>query len=162
LESGEKSERAPNFATKICFSAAALLQLCALRNDAVDVVLILRFDELLKEDFNGTTKWKRPKLVMQALLSLGVLAGIDRRKLREKMQKSDVICPKCNAGYRRLQLFSQKGTAGEYRCRLCDHVLEVLDGSTSVAYRLTVQSERASNKGSPRLADSLQRFVTRP
>jgi hypothetical protein len=84
LESGEKSERAPNFATKICFRAAASLQLCALRNDAVDVVLILRFDELLKEDFNGTTKWKRPKFVVQALLSLGVLAGTGRRKLREK------------------------------------------------------------------------------
>jgi hypothetical protein len=76
LESGEKSERAPNFATKICFRAAALLQLCALRNDAVNVVLILRFDELLKEDFNGTTKWKRPKFVCRLFSVWGFSPGL--------------------------------------------------------------------------------------
>src|ERR1700750_1536131 len=89
--------------------------------------------------------------VAQALLSLGGSRRERPAETKRKMQKSDVICPKCNAGYRRLQLFSQKGTAGEFRCRLCDHVLEVLDGSTSVAFRLTVQSERISNKGSLRL-----------
>jgi rubredoxin len=132
------------------------------RNDAVDMVLILRFDEFLKEDFNGTTQWKRPRLGRTGSSQFGGSRWERPAETKKKMHKSDVICPKCNAGYRRLQLFSQKGTAGEFRCRLCDHVLEVLDGSTFVAYRLTVQSERASNKGSPRLADSRERFVTRP
>jgi transposase-like protein len=55
------------------------------------------------------------------------------------MKKSDVICPKCHAGYRRVELVSKKGTRGEFRCLVCDEVLEVLDGSTDVAMRLTIQ-----------------------
>jgi hypothetical protein len=31
---------------------------------------------------------------------------------------------------------------GAYRCLLCDHVLEVFDGLTEVAIRLTVQPEK--------------------
>jgi transposase-like protein len=58
------------------------------------------------------------------------------------MRKSDIICPECNAGYRRIELATRKGTRGEYRCLLCDHVLEVFDGSTEVAIRLTVQPEK--------------------
>jgi predicted Zn finger-like uncharacterized protein len=60
-----------------------------------------------------------------------------------KMRKSDVICPKCHAGYRRIELASRRGAGGEFRCLLCDQVLEVFDGSTEVAIRLTVQPERA-------------------
>jgi hypothetical protein len=48
------------------------------------------------------------------------------------MKKSDVTCAKCHAGYRR-------GTRGEFRCLVCDEVLEIFDGSTDVAMRLTVQ-----------------------
>ena len=55
------------------------------------------------------------------------------------MKKSDVICPKCHAGYRRVELVSKKGTRGEFRCLVCDEVLEVHDGSTDVAMRLTIQ-----------------------
>jgi hypothetical protein len=55
------------------------------------------------------------------------------------MQRSDVCCPKCHAGYCRLELMSSKGSKGEYHCKFCGHVLEVFDGSTEVAYRLTVQ-----------------------
>jgi hypothetical protein len=109
LESGEKSERAFNFATKIWFRAAALQQLCALRNDAVDVVLILRFDEFLKENFNGTTKWKRPKLAAQALLSLGVLAGIDRRKLREKCRNPTSFAPDAMLAIAAFSCFLKRG-----------------------------------------------------
>jgi predicted Zn finger-like uncharacterized protein len=58
------------------------------------------------------------------------------------MRKSDVTCPECHAGYRRIELSSRPGTKGEFRCRWCDHVLEVFDGSTEVALRLTVQPER--------------------
>jgi transposase-like protein len=58
------------------------------------------------------------------------------------MKKSDVTCPKCNAGYRRIELASGVGTKGEFRCLLCDHVIEVFDGSTEIAIRLTVQPEK--------------------
>jgi len=58
------------------------------------------------------------------------------------MRKSDVTCPTCNAGYRRVELVSRPGAKGEFRCLLCDALLEVLDGSTDVALRLTVQPEK--------------------
>jgi hypothetical protein len=58
------------------------------------------------------------------------------------MRKSDVICPKCHAGYRRIELASRPGVEGEFHCLLCDQVLEVFDGSTEIAIRLTVQPER--------------------
>jgi transposase-like protein len=58
------------------------------------------------------------------------------------MRKSDVTCPECKAGYRRIEVASGNGTKGEFRCRLCDHVLEIFDGSTEVAIRLTVQPEK--------------------
>jgi len=54
------------------------------------------------------------------------------------MKKSEVICPECNAGFRRI-VFSLPGTKGEYRCPACDTVLEVFDGTNLVAYRLTIQ-----------------------
>jgi transposase-like protein len=59
-----------------------------------------------------------------------------------RMRKSDVTCPKCHAGYRRIELASRPGGRGEFRCLLCDQVLEVFDGSTEVALRLTVQPEK--------------------
>ncbi|GAC1344065.1 MAG: hypothetical protein NVSMB20_19770 [Bradyrhizobium sp.] len=58
------------------------------------------------------------------------------------MKKGDITCPECNAGYRRIELSTRTGTRGEYRCLLCNHVLEVFDGATEVAIRLTVQPER--------------------
>jgi transposase-like protein len=58
------------------------------------------------------------------------------------MKKSDVTCPQCGAGYRRIELTSRQGTKGEYRCLLCDQLLEEFDGSSDVAIRLTVQPER--------------------
>ncbi len=57
------------------------------------------------------------------------------------MKKSDVTCPNCNAGYRRIELTSRRGARGEFRCLLCNHVIEVFDGSSDVAIRLTVQPE---------------------
>jgi predicted Zn finger-like uncharacterized protein len=58
------------------------------------------------------------------------------------MRKSDVTCPECSAGYRRVELTSKPGTRGEFRCLVCDHLLEVFDGSTEVAIRLAVQPEK--------------------
>jgi hypothetical protein len=56
------------------------------------------------------------------------------------MWKSDIICPVCGAGYRRITLVTCEGTKGEYRCLTCDHVLDVFDGSFEVLIRLTVSS----------------------
>jgi predicted Zn finger-like uncharacterized protein len=58
------------------------------------------------------------------------------------MRKSDVQCPECAAGYRRIEVESMKGQPGEYRCLTCGHPLETLTGQTCVAYRLTVQPEK--------------------
>lgn len=58
------------------------------------------------------------------------------------MRKSDITCPGCNAGYRRIELTTRPGIKGEYRCLLCDQLLEVFDGSTEIAIRLTVQPEK--------------------
>ncbi|XSC47036.1 hypothetical protein ACF1BQ_016395 [Bradyrhizobium sp. RDT10] len=55
------------------------------------------------------------------------------------MKKDDVTCPKCRAGFRRLELTSWSGKTGEYRCPACDAVLEKFDGGALVAYRLTIQ-----------------------
>ncbi|QOZ37155.1 hypothetical protein XH92_41045 [Bradyrhizobium sp. CCBAU 53421] len=55
------------------------------------------------------------------------------------MRKSDVTCPKYQAGYRRIELTSKGGPAGEFRCLVCSEVLERMDGSTDIAFRLTVQ-----------------------
>jgi transposase-like protein len=63
------------------------------------------------------------------------------------MRSSDIICPRCNAGYRRIEVASGNGTKGEYRCLVCNHVLEVFDGSAQVAIRLTVQPEKTLNDG---------------
>jgi rubredoxin len=54
------------------------------------------------------------------------------------MWKSDIICPECGAGYRRVVISSCKGGKGEYRCLTCDHVLEAFDGSFEVLIRLTI------------------------
>lgn len=66
------------------------------------------------------------------------------------MRKSDVTCPNCRAGYRRIELLSRPGHRGEFRCLTCNHLLEVFDGSREVALRLTVQPERKSNAGDNR------------
>jgi hypothetical protein len=55
------------------------------------------------------------------------------------MRKSDITCPECAAGYRRIELASKNGSMGEFRCLVCGHLLEVFDGSTELAIRLTVQ-----------------------
>jgi hypothetical protein len=39
-------------------------------------------------------------------------------------------------------LTSKNGAKGEFHCLVCDHLLEVFDGSTEIAIRLTVQPEK--------------------
>jgi len=67
------------------------------------------------------------------------------------MQTSDVICPKCHAGYRRIELMSSPGESGEFRCLSCNHLLEVFDGSREVAMRLTVQPSLTRKNADRRL-----------
>lgn len=55
------------------------------------------------------------------------------------MKKSDVTCPECGAGFRRLELQLGPGTTGEYRCPVCHEVLEEFEGNALVAYRMTIQ-----------------------
>jgi predicted Zn finger-like uncharacterized protein len=69
------------------------------------------------------------------------------------MRKSDVTCPGCKAGYRRIELVTRPSAGGEFRCLTCNHVLEVFDGSTEVAFRLTVQPERITNNGKTPLSN---------
>ena len=75
------------------------------------------------------------------MIRIGLESG-SRRRHSFKMKKSDVTCPKCHAGYRRIELMSRPGAKGEFHCLLCDELIEVLDGSTDVAIRLTVQPEK--------------------
>jgi hypothetical protein len=70
------------------------------------------------------------------------------------MIKSDVTCPECNAGYRRIELISKLGAKGEFRCLVCDHLLEVFDGTQDVALRLTVQPQRSRNNGDKTCPDT--------
>jgi hypothetical protein len=60
------------------------------------------------------------------------------------MRKSDVMCPECSAGYRRIEL-ATPGKQDEFRCLVCDHLLEVFDGSREIALRLTVQPAKYWN-----------------
>ena len=55
------------------------------------------------------------------------------------MIKSDVMCPHCKAGYRRIELKSKPWVVGEFRCLTCRKVLETFDGTANVAFCLTVQ-----------------------
>jgi len=55
------------------------------------------------------------------------------------MRKSDMTCPECGAGYRRIELATRPGKQSEFRCRVCNHLLELFDGSCEVAIRLTVE-----------------------
>lgn len=61
---------------------------------------------------------------------------------RVRPKKSDIICPSCSAVLRRVELVRGVRTTGEYRCLSCDHVLEMFEGTTEIAIRLTVQPER--------------------
>ena len=55
------------------------------------------------------------------------------------MKTSDVTCSECGAGFDRLELWSQPGKKGEYRCPRCDSPLERFDGSKLIAYRLSIE-----------------------
>ncbi|MEN3348539.1 MAG: hypothetical protein V7632_2174 [Bradyrhizobium sp.] len=63
------------------------------------------------------------------------------------MKKDDVTCPRCGAGFRRLELASASGTEGQYRCPVCATTLESFDGDKLVAYRLTIQPSIKAFKG---------------
>lgn len=55
------------------------------------------------------------------------------------MKTSDVTCPQCGAGFRRLELTSERGLQGKYYCPACGTLIEELGTAQLVLYRLTVQ-----------------------
>jgi len=69
------------------------------------------------------------------------------------MKKSDVTCSECGAGFRRLELGSQPGEKGEYRCPVCGSPLEVFDGTRLIAYRLTIEPLHESDLRSRKPTD---------
>ena len=62
------------------------------------------------------------------------------------MRKSDPNSSNCGTGYRRIELESQPGVTGEFRCLSCNEVLDVLDGTRAVVMRLTVQPKSTRRK----------------
>jgi hypothetical protein len=54
------------------------------------------------------------------------------------MKMGSAVCSECRAGFRRLELESEPGSKGEYRCPLCGNLLETFDGSRLIAYRLMI------------------------
>ena len=54
------------------------------------------------------------------------------------MKVGDVTCPASDAGFRRIELSSRIGAPSEYRCPVCNTLIEVLDASKDVTHRLTV------------------------
>jgi DNA-directed RNA polymerase subunit RPC12/RpoP len=80
---------------------------------------------------------------MVGLIVAGFLTGKARSPPHIRtMWKSDIICPECSAGYRRVVITSCEGVKGEYRCLNCNQVLEAFDGSFAVLIRLTVPPEK--------------------
>ncbi|WP_445219893.1 hypothetical protein ACKWRH_07050 [Bradyrhizobium sp. Pa8] len=55
------------------------------------------------------------------------------------MRKSDVTCSECGAGFRRLELTSERGTEGKYHCPACGNLIEAFGAAHLVAYRLTIE-----------------------
>jgi hypothetical protein len=55
------------------------------------------------------------------------------------MKKDDVTCSACGAGFRRLELATPPASQGEYRCPVCNGILETFDGHAFIAYRMTIQ-----------------------
>jgi hypothetical protein len=72
----------------------------------------------------------------------GIIVLIDTPVYCHPMKKSDVTCPECSAGYRRIELTSKPGAKGEILLLVCNHLLEVFDGTKGVALRLKVQPEK--------------------
>ena len=54
------------------------------------------------------------------------------------MRTTGPVCSECHAGFRRVELSSARGSAGDYRCPLCNNLIETFDGKRLIAYRLTI------------------------
>jgi hypothetical protein len=67
----------------------------------------------------------------------GVLEPSPLRRIVPRMKMGGAICTKCRAGFRRVELESERGTESEYHCPLCGNLVEKLDGNRLIAYRLT-------------------------
>ena len=68
----------------------------------------------------------------------GVLEPSFPQRIVPRMKMGGAVCSECRAGFRRIELESERGTKGEYRCPLCNNLLETFDGKRLIAYRLTI------------------------
>jgi hypothetical protein len=73
------------------------------------VVLVLRFDELLKEDFNGMTKDERPKSRAGAVSVWWFAAGNDREKRKEKCRNPTPLVPNVTLAIAAFSCFLNRG-----------------------------------------------------
>ena len=71
------------------------------------------------------------------------------------MGKPLFTCPECRAGFRRIELSSRQSAWGEYRCPICETLLEVFDGSTEVG----LPSHRPIGSETRRIIDPLFAFA---
>src|SRR5215475_11858700 len=71
-------------------------------------------------------------------LSVNVLEPSFPRRIVRCMKTGAAVCSECRAGFRRIELESERGSKGEYRCPLCGSLLETFDGNSLIAYRLTI------------------------
>lgn len=53
------------------------------------------------------------------------------------MKIDDVTCCHCGAGFLRIELRTGQSAGTEYRCPVCDSVIEVFHSDCLIAYRLT-------------------------
>ena len=75
------------------------------------------------------------------------------------MRKCDITCPECLADYTRIELFSEPGLPGEFRCAVCGRNIEAFDGSSQIVYRLTAQPD-LKKRPSRKPAQNLDRLST--
>ena len=95
--------------------------------------LSLFFTRFPEQQPTGIQLLRLIRRVVERLFGSGIIAC---------MRKSDRTCPDCKAAFRRIELQSRKGMAREFRCPICNALLETGDGSTEIAYRLTVAPEK--------------------
>jgi hypothetical protein len=81
----------------------------------------------------------RPEIVLIGREKAGarVLEPSPLRRIVPRMKLGGAICSECRAGFSRVELESERGTEGEYRCPLCGNLVEKFDGNRLIAYRLT-------------------------
>ncbi len=109
------------------------------------------FEALLANPLNLLQRQGVDHLSKRLAVFLGPLAAddaivfsvhVDRGRIPGVPNSSEIISQTSSSMKCMGAQASGRQTRGEYRCLLCDHVLEVFDGSAEVVIRLTVQPEK--------------------